>query len=64
MTGFTALICLIVLFYFLPTVIYVMWGRSSYEREMDMFVANLAFGFTGIGWLALMIVAIFYPDEA
>ena len=45
--------------YFLPTMVGISAGRETFN---SIFLINLFFGWTGIGWLAAMVMA-FRPEE-
>ena len=47
-------LCILLLFYFLPTVLASHRGHGIGV----LFVLNLLFGWTGIGWLALLLYAV------
>ena len=50
-------LAVLTMLYFLPTIIRAHRGHSS----AGTFVLNLLFGWTGIGWIALMLWALLSP---
>jgi hypothetical protein len=55
------LILLIILFYFLPTMIA---GRSGHPRTSGIFVINLVFGWSVLGWVIALVWALSPPLQA